>query len=186
MTELRAISLELQEEFNLYCSLENIQNQTSFDTLVQLTNDDYTQNTIETIVVEEAIIYSSTLIDGYLRGRYNLPLDTPACLPALNGVTDESSSLPSSSLCRQAAFPLLKIIAVDLCVYRLYSRRTTNEIPQTIFDNYKNAIKTLEGIRRGIIKLTDEESTTIKESPVYRVNKSSTDSMFTGDKLHVY
>ncbi len=144
----------------MYCSLENIQNQTSFNTLVQLTNDDYTQNTIDTIVVEEAIIYSSTLIDGYLRGRYNLPLDTP--------------------------ISLLKTIAVDLCIYRLYSRRTTNEMPQTIFDNYKNSIKTLEGIRRGIIKLTDEDSTTIKESPVYRVNKNSKDSMFGGNKLNVY
>ena len=79
-----------------YCTIEDIETYVSTSTLIQLTSD-YEQDEVDRVVAEEAIIYSSTLIDGYLRGRYTLPLD--------------------------ARFPLLRIVAIDLSVYRLYSRR---------------------------------------------------------------
>ena len=57
-----------------YCTIEDIETYVSTSTLIQLTSD-YEQDEVDRVVAEEAIIYSSTLIDGYLRGRYTLPLD---------------------------------------------------------------------------------------------------------------
>ena len=59
---------------SFYCTPEDIEKQVSTHTLIQLTNDNPDQETVDTVVCEEALIYSSTLIDGYLRGKYTLPL----------------------------------------------------------------------------------------------------------------
>ena len=74
-----------------YCTIDDIETQTSTPTLIQLTSDDG-QEAVDRVVAQEAILYSSALIDGYLRGRYSLPLDT--------------------------RFPLLKILAIDLVFYK--------------------------------------------------------------------
>ena len=103
-----------------YCTIEDIETQTSTPTLIQLSSDNG-QEEVNRVVVEEAIIYSSTLIDGYLRGRYTLPLNIH--------------------------FPLLRILAIDLSIYRLYSRRMRNEMPEVIQTNYDNAISTLRDRR---------------------------------------
>ena len=84
-----------------YCTIEDIETQTSTPTLIQLTSDDG-QEVVDRVVAQEAILYSSALIDGYLRGRYSLPLDT--------------------------RFPLLRILAIDLSIHRLYTRRMRDEI----------------------------------------------------------
>ena len=115
-----------------YCTIEDIETQTSTPTLIQLSSDNG-QEEVNRVVVEEAIIYSSTLIDGYLRGRYSLPLD--------------------------AHFPLLRILAIDLSIYRLYSRRMRNEMPEVIQKNYDNAISTLRDIQKGVITLESESDT---------------------------
>ena len=59
-----------------YCTVEDIETQLSTPILIQLSSDDEGQDEIDRNVVDEAILYSSTLIDGYLRGRYTLPLNT--------------------------------------------------------------------------------------------------------------
>lgn len=135
-----------------YCTIDDIETHVSTSTLIQLTSD-YEQEEVDRVVAEEAIIYSSTLIDGYLRGRYNLPLDTH--------------------------FPLLRIIAIDLSIYRLYSRRMRNDMPQVIEDNYKNAIKLLQDIQKGTISLEAETDTPFS-FPVgdYKTNKTIADRIF--------
>ena len=135
----------------MYCTIEDIKIQIGLPSLVQLTNDNGTQE-IDSVVVEEALIYSSTLIDGYLRGKYNLPLSNH--------------------------FPLLRVIAIDLSIYRLYSRRIYTEIPDVISENYKNAIHTLEQLKKGIITLETEDNTEIKSSGEYRTNKTILDRLF--------
>lgn len=137
---------------SIYCTPEDIEKQISKSTLVQLTNDDPEQSTVDTVICEEALIYSSTLIDGYLRGKYTLPLNNQ--------------------------FPLLRIIAVDLSIYRLYSRRIYTDIPETVVQAYKNAIKTLEDLRKGTICLQNEEQNNIKTSGEYRTNKTDADRIF--------
>lgn len=135
-----------------YCTLEDIQIRIGTLPLVQLTNDNGDDNQIDTVVCEEALIYSSTLIDGYLRGKYSLPLDTH--------------------------FPLLKVIALDLSIYRLYSRRIYTEIPETISENYKNAIKTLELLKKGVITLETESDINLRTTGEYRTNKTVLDKLF--------
>ena len=135
-----------------YCTSDDIEIQIGKNSLIQLTNDDSSQQTVDTVVVEEALIYSSTLIDGYLRGKYNLPLNT--------------------------RFPLLRVVAIDICIYRLYSRRIYTDMPETISENYKNAIRTLEQLKKGIITLETSESTEVKTSGEYRTNKTELDRIF--------
>ena len=135
-----------------YCTIEDIETYVSTSTLIQLTSD-YEQDEVDRVVAEEAIIYSSTLIDGYLRGRYTLPLD--------------------------ARFPLLRIIAIDLSVYRLYSRRMRDDMPEVIEAHYKNAIKILQDIQKGAISLETENDTSISAQDAgYKTNKSYRDSIF--------
>ena len=145
-----------------YCTIEDIETQTSTPTLIQLSSDNG-QEEVNRVVVEDAIIYSSTLIDGYLRGRYSLPLD--------------------------AHFPLLRILAIDLSIYRLYSRRMRNEMPEVIQKNYDNAISTLRDIQKGVITLQAEndllESSNFNAEE-YKTNKNILDRLFGKRKLNEY
>lgn len=146
----------------MYCTIDDIEKHTSSPTLIQLSSDDG-QEAVNRVVVEEAILYASTLIDGYLRGRYSLPLDTH--------------------------FPLLRIIAIDLSVYRLYSRRMRNEMPKVIETAYKSAIATLRDIQKGVISLQSENDTleTSAFSPdEYRTNKTILDRLFGKQRLSEY
>ena len=145
-----------------YCTIDDIEKHTSSPTLIQLSSDDG-QEAVNRVGVEEAILYASTLIDGYLRGRYSLPLDTH--------------------------FPLLRIIAIDLSVYRLYSRRMRNEMPEVIETAYKSAIATLRDIQKGVISLQSENDTleTSAFSPdEYRTNKTILDRLFGKQRLSEY
>ena len=146
-----------------YCAVEDIETQLSTPTLIQLSSDDG-QDEIDRTVVDEAILYSSTLINGYLRGRYTLPLNTH--------------------------FPLLRILCIDLSTYRLYSRRLFNEMPEVIANAYKNAIATLRDIQKGIISLQAESEETQETASFnpdeYRTNKDESDRLFGKQKLSEY
>lgn len=145
-----------------YCSTNDIKNYVSEATLIQLSDDDG-KNEINLVVTREAILYSSTLIDGYLRARYTLPLNTQ--------------------------FPLLKMLALDISVYRLYSRRTRNDMPDVIEKNYENAIATLKDIQKGIITLQSENDlfeTSGFSASEYRTNKDILDKLFNKSKLNEY
>lgn len=146
----------------MYCTLDDIEKHTSTPTLIQLTSDDG-QEIVDKTVVEEALLYSSALIDGYLRGRYSLPLD----------------------IC----YPLLRVLAVDLSVYRLYSRRMQNEMPEVIDSAYKNAIATLRDIQKGVISLQSENDTFESAGfnvDEYRTNKSIIDKLFNKGRMLEY
>jgi phage gp36-like protein len=143
----------------MYCTAEDLEIQLGKEPLIQLTNDNCEQNSIDAVVCEEAILYSSTLIDGYLRGRYNLPLNTQ--------------------------FPLLRVVAMDLSTYRLYSRRIMTDIPEVVCDAYKNAIKTLENLQKGIITLETENNQTLQNGE-YRTNKTILDRLFNKGCLSEY
>ncbi|MEI8390477.1 MAG: DUF1320 domain-containing protein [bacterium] len=136
----------------MYCTLYDIKQQVSENTLIEIT-DDIQANEINTEIVDEAILYSETLIDGYLRGRYTLPLAT---IPVL-----------------------IKIIAADLTVFRLYSRRFQTDMPESINDKYKNSVKLLEQIQKGIISLGIEVPASPPERGEYMTNKTSSDRIFT-------
>lgn len=145
-----------------YCTIEDIETQTSTPTLIQLTSDDG-QEEVDRVVAQEAILYSSTLIDGYLCGRYTLPLDTH--------------------------FPLLRILAIDLSIYRLYTRRMRNEMPEVIENNYKNAIATLRDIQKCVITLQSENDsleTASFNAAEYKTNKDIIDRLFSKERMLEY
>ena len=145
-----------------YCTIEDIETQTSTPTLIQLTSDDG-QEAVNRVVALEAVLYSSTLIDGYLRGRYSLPLNTH--------------------------FPLLRILAIDISIYRLYARRMRNEMPEVIETAYKNAISTLRDIQKGVISLQSEnDSLEVAgfNAEEYKSNKSIIDKLFNKERMLEY
>ena len=145
-----------------YCTIDDIETQASTPTLIQLTSDDG-QEVVDRVVAQEAILYSSALIDGYLRGRYSLPLDT--------------------------RFPLLRILAIDLSIHRLYTRRMRDEMPEVIENNYKNAISTLKDIQKGVISLQSENDsfeTAGFNAEEYKTNKEIIDRLFGKERMFEY
>lgn len=145
-----------------YCTIEDIETQTSTPTLIQLTSDDG-QEIVDRVVAQEAILYSTSLINGYLRGRYSLPLNTH--------------------------FPLLRILAIDISIYRLYARRMRNEMPEVIETAYKNAISTLKDIQKGTITLESENDlfeTSGFSATEYKTNKDILDKLFGKQRMSEY
>ena len=145
-----------------YCSINDIQSVIANDDLAQLTNDSG-GDTVDSNKITDAINYVDNIIDGYLRGRYNLP---PTSIP------DE-----------------LKYLAVDFTVYRLYSRRLYTEIPDSVLKKYYEVIKTLEKVQKGVFNL-GIESTDAFNNPALKTNKdtsaSSVNKYYNSDKWDEY
>lgn len=131
-----------------YCSTSDIQAVISNDDLVQLTNDSGGE-IIDAAKITEAISYVDNIIDGYLRGRYDLPL----------------ASIPDE----------LKYIAVDFVVYRLYSRRMSTEIPRSISEKHQNVVKILTQIQKGTFNIGVESSEAFN-NPAIKTNKPGSSS----------
>lgn len=145
-----------------YCTIDDIETQTSLPTLIQLTSDDGTES-VNRDVALEAIIFSTSIIDGYLRGRYSLPLNIH--------------------------FPLLRVLAIDLSIYRLYARRMRDEMPEVIETAYKNAIATLKDIQKGVISLQSENDlfeTSGFNANEYKTNKQILDRLFGKVRMSEY
>jgi len=128
-----------------YCSVEDIEAVIYSEDLVQLTND-LGGDTVDDTKITDAILYVDCIIDGYLRGRYTLPL----------------SSIPNE----------LKYIAIDFVVYRLYSRRLVTEVPASVEHKYKEVIKLLTNIQNGKFSLGVED-TDGYDDPILDTNKST-------------
>jgi phage gp36-like protein len=134
----------------MYSTLADITDRIPEDNLIQLT-DDESLGAVNEARVTAAIGDADVLIDGYLRGRYTLPLDP---VPAL-----------------------IKKLSIDIAVFNIYSRKLELEMPDAMSDRYKNAIKVLEAIQSGKISLGTTGGST-PEPGEYKTNKTSTDRMF--------
>ncbi|WP_459613053.1 gp436 family protein [Bilophila wadsworthia] len=95
--------------------------------VIELTNDDPRGTEPDMDKVEEALRAAEELVDGYLRGRYELPLST----------------VPT----------LLRDVVRVIARFKLYERRPESDMPETVMETYKAAVKTLEQIRSGRITL---------------------------------
>lgn len=113
-----------------YLSLQDLELATPAQTLIWLSADDPVATAPNTAVIAEAMSYADNVIDGYLRGRYTLPLP----------------SVP----------PILSDIGVSLARHWLYSRRPEGETPDTVVRMYKGALEMLAGLRDGAITLGDD------------------------------
>ena len=142
-----------------YCTLNDIKDQIPEANIIQLTDDEGLDE-VNQERVDKAISVAGSVIDGYLRGRYSLPLE----------------NVPE----------LIKTIAIDIAVYKLYERRLELEMPETMVNRYKNAVKTLEQIQKGIIKLGIESPDTGPGQGYYKTNKTAEDRVFGKVKLESF
>ncbi|NLO90674.1 MAG: DUF1320 domain-containing protein [Elusimicrobia bacterium] len=121
-----------------YCIVGDLSGRLSTAELVQLTDDAFT-GAPNMDIIAQAISDAQEEIDGYLRGRYTLPL----------------GSVPG----------LIKTIAVDLTAYRLYKRRKQLGSAE-LEELYKGAVSKLEKLQRGVITLPTETGAPAQPSAV--------------------
>jgi len=110
-----------------YCTRADIGNAIPEMTLIQLSNDNPAAMSPNENVIEDGVRQAEELVDGYLRGRYNLPLD------------------PVPTVLRDAV--------VYLARHWLYQRRPEGALPDAVKDSRKDTIKLLESIRDGVVTL---------------------------------
>ena len=107
-----------------YATLQNLIDRYGDDMLIGLTDrDDVPTGQIDTDVTDRALANADALIDGYLAARIRLPLDE---VPALVGT-----------------------LAEEIAIYKLHN----GHVPPMIEADYKAAIKSLEAIAKGLIRL---------------------------------
>lgn len=139
----------------MYCTLEELKNAITEDVLAQLT-DDENGTVINETIVNDIITSSSTLIDGYLRGRYSLPL---------SGGQD-----------------IIKSIAITISHYKLKERR--NKTSEADNKKYDEAISRLKDIAKGVIILQVSDADTTTVSPPRFIKISAPDKLITDDFLN--
>lgn len=108
----------------MYATLDDLKKQLPEYLLIQL-SDDAGNGTIDTTVTDTALETADVEIDGYLGGRYTLPL----------------SPVPA----------IINKQAVDIALYNLYARRQGP--PDHWQKRYANVIRFLERVARGEISL---------------------------------
>lgn len=119
-----------------YCTLADLP--APEEDLIQLTDDAGTGAPVAAII-DQFIAVADELVDGYLRGRYPLPLTpTPG---------------------------IIKVCSADIALYRLYGRRAHVVAPKDLADRYKNALKILENIQKGSITLPGATSADVRPHP---------------------
>jgi phage gp36-like protein len=123
------------------------------ETVIQLTDDDNSGAPAQS-VLDNKRADASELIDTHLRGRYTVPVDP--------------------------APKILANIEADLLVHGLYTRRPNYEIPESVTQSKKDALRLLMDINTGKLLLEDQPD--IAESALV-TNKKPTDRLFGDDTL---
>jgi phage gp36-like protein len=109
-----------------YATPQDIINRYPNRDLVQLTNEDPTVTTVNTTVLQQALDDASAEIDGYLGGRFTLPLtDVPA---------------------------ILNRLASDIAIYRLQSLRPIHDLADAR-RRYDDALAMLTKVAAGEMTL---------------------------------
>jgi len=137
-----------------YTALDNIVNQISENTVIQLT-DDYQSEAVDGERVDEAIANADAIIDGYCSTRYVVPFNP---VPAI-----------------------IAKCALDIAIYNLYARRV-EVMPEVRDKNYNNAIKLLQAISKGDVNL-GATVTAPKAEATRTAAASSQPRQFTRDTL---
>ncbi len=133
----------------MYCTTEDLLAQVPERTLIELTSEDMdfdSPATVNTRVVDSCIRYADELIDAHLRGRYIPPL----------------AEIPT----------VLRDIAITLVRYRLYARRPEGDLPDTVKDDHKEALRQLRELRDNRLTLglpSTQKDVPEPESFVYAV-----------------
>ncbi len=107
----------------MYATLADILEQVDQDTLILLT-DDTQAGTVDETAVDRAVANGAAVIDAHCGNRYVVPFGDP--VPAL-----------------------VRLFAVDLAVYNLYSRRTHVDMPDVIGERQKQVLAHLRLVQQG-------------------------------------
>ncbi|KHA70077.1 Mu-like prophage FluMu protein gp36 [Pseudomonas chlororaphis] len=110
-----------------YCTRADLGNAIPLITLTQLSNDDPAARQPDENVIANSVRQAEEPVDGYLRGRYQLPLD------------------PVPTVLRDAVLYLAR--------HWLYQRRPEGALPDAVISARKDTLKLLESIRDGVITL---------------------------------
>ena len=112
----------------MYCTIDDLRNQSSEDFLLRCTDDAGTGE-IDAVIVDEKIGDAQTEIDSYCRTQYPVPF--------------------------QIVPGLIKKLAVDITLYNLVSRRGFDEESADVIlvKRYRDAVKLLENLAKGIVTI---------------------------------
>ena len=111
----------------MYSSVQDVVDQSDPQIIIQLTADDDT-GAYDTALIEAKIREADSIIDGYLRKTYSVPLPDPA---------------PD----------LIKEASVIITLYKLYQKREIEEMPESVVEAYKDIRRRLEKLSDGTIIL---------------------------------
>ena len=137
----------------MYCTQDDIQNSgIPEDDLIQLT-DDNDQGVVDAAVVAKAISRADEMIDGYLRSRYDVPIDP---VPGM-----------------------LNTLAIDLVVYFIYGHRPHIDTPERITTAFRDAKSELQKMQTGTIQLPVNTKSGSASSATF----SGSDRLFSRDSM---
>lgn len=140
----------------MYCTIEDLKTIIPEQDMIELTDDMIPAATIIAANVNKAIADAGELIDGYLRGHYNLPL----------------SPVPG----------IIATLACDIAVYRLYARKTRITPPEGVSERYKNALALLAKMQSGDIILGTGSDIAL-DSNTDHVSFTKQDRIFTRETM---
>lgn len=124
----------------MYITLDDLLRNMPERTLMDLSNNVPGANAINEQVINQAIVDASELIDGFLHGRYTLPLAT---VPTMVGW-----------FCK------------DIAIYRLYQNRPDGrDLPKGVTDAYHNTLKLLKTVQDGSLHLGIQETQVLQPEP---------------------
>lgn len=140
-----------------YCTIAQLTDRYGTALLRELTDRaDVATGSIDETVLNRAIADADAVIDGYLRGRYSLPLtSTPA---------------------------LLVDLSLVISIYKAHA----NVASEKIRKDYDDAIKTLTQISNGTVRLPDVAGAEPAGSGAAGVRITDRDRPFTHDNLKGY
>lgn len=141
-----------------YCIESDISEAISKQKVRQLT-DDTGGATVTSTALVHAITWADSKIDGYLRAQHSVPI------------------IPVPALVKQ--------MSIDLTVYRLYTRRLGDDMPETIVSQKKDVISQLKDIQKGLMQLSDTTSI-VGTAGFYAGSKSSSDKVNTDTNMDNY
>ncbi|OQA18886.1 MAG: hypothetical protein BWY64_01210 [bacterium ADurb.Bin363] len=143
-----------------YCTLSDLIKALPKERIIELSDDSGNPTEINENNTDEAILKASNEIDGFIRGRYTLPLDT---VPAI-----------------------IKDISIDLAIYYLWIRRPERAAPEGVLRRYRDRIERLKGIQKGIFLLEIAQIKSSSGKGEYRINKTFNDRIFAKNVLDTF
>ena len=139
-----------------YSTQDDLLEQITEAELIELT-DDAGDGEVDSEVVARAIADADATIDAYCQGRYGVPL----------------SPVPA----------MIRAVSVDMAIYNLLSRKN-EEVPKVRDDRNRNAVRFLERVAEGKIRLG--ASTPAQANTEHSVSIESGGRIFTRRKMSGY